>query len=96
MKTKDLILAVGVEIWADKHKSPTIRQIADEIGFTHPAILYHFSNSSREMRHQLAQHAVTINKASVIRMLIAEEHPTIKDMSSAQRLSFFDGTAQIS
>lgn len=84
-KTKLAILETGLRLWMVDPSYVTARRIADELGITHGAVLYHFA-SSLGLRNAIAVHAVKEGESRVIAHLITIKHRSIEAMPDADRL----------
>lgn len=82
--TRQLILSAGVELWAKDPCEVTVRRIADALGLSYHAILYHFATVA-ELRAAIAAHAVEVGNSAVIVQLIAVKHPAIARMHYIDR-----------
>jgi len=74
------ILDEGVKLWP----SPSARKIAEALGITHSAVLYHF-NGMEGLRNAIADHAVINGNSAVIVQLIGANHAAVAQMSDADR-----------
>lgn len=85
--TRQLILSAGVELWAKDPCEVTVRRIADALGLSYHAILYHFATVA-ELRAAIAAYAVEVGNSAVIVQLIAVKHPAIADLEPWQRVYY--------
>ncbi len=70
--TRLAILNAGLKLWP--YATPS--KIAREVGITHAAVLYHFTN----VRDAVAFHAVQVGDELVINYLRLEGHPAVEGL----------------
>lgn len=88
-KVKQSILDAGLSVWAEKgRQAVTTRAIGKAVGLTHGAVLYHFGAAST-MVDAVAEEAVRVGNSTVIRQLIATNHPAVNDMPGEQKAKFW-------
>lgn len=75
-KTKKLILEAGLKLWPNI----TAREIARQVGITHPAVAYHFG---KDLSNAVARYAVEIGDSRVIAQLIATKHEVALNLTAA-------------
>lgn len=83
--TKERILDAGVDLWPDI----TLKAVADAADLKHTAVLYYFPTVSA-LKTAVARHAVEKGNSRVIVQLLAQKHPSVKDMPPAQRIHHFN------
>lgn len=78
-RTKEKFLKAGLRLW------PNISAlaIANETGYTHASVLYHFPGES--LKDAIAEYAVKTGNSRVILQLVAEGHKAIKELSQADK-----------
>lgn len=81
-KQKRKILDAGLKIWRAGERL-TLRAVADAVGVTHAAVLYHFKEDG--LFDAVAAHAVDRGDSHIIVQLIAQGHAAVKDLSPADR-----------
>ena len=86
-RVKASILEEGLKLWRVDPASVSARAIAQQLGVTHGAILYHFGTSFA-MRSAIAAEAVRIADPVIVPMLIAAKHSAVASMARADRQSF--------
>lgn len=79
-RTKERFLKAGLRLWPDI----SALAIADETGYTHANVLYHFPGES--LKDSIAEYAVQIGHSRVIVQLIANGHKAVKNLPPADRL----------
>lgn len=79
-KVKSVILDTGVKMWPNV----SARAIGRELSMTHSAVLYHFGDIEA-LKNAVATRAVELKESAIIVELIAQKHPSIADMTDAER-----------
>lgn len=82
-RVKLRILETGLRLWHVNPSYVSARRIAQELGLTHSAVLYHFGHSAA-MIDAIAFHAVKQGEARVIVSLIGMQHKCIAHMDNEQ------------
>ncbi|MAK38195.1 MAG: hypothetical protein CMC15_18695 [Flavobacteriaceae bacterium] len=82
--TKLKILNAALKTWPDVRA----RTVADKVGLTHAAVLYHFKNQN--FRDCVAEHAVKTGCSRVIVSLIAMSDKSVKNLTSEERQKHFE------
>jgi len=77
-KTRKLILDAGLKMWPDV----SARGIARQIGMTHAAIAYYFTQN---LKDAIAEHAVKTGKTRIIAQLIAAKHKAVRNLTAEER-----------
>lgn len=83
-RTKERFLKAGLRLWPNISASA----IADDTGYTHANVLYHFPGDS--IKDAIAEYAVEIGDSRVILQLIAAGHRATKALTQADRLKHFN------
>ncbi len=82
---KRKILDAAVKLWPNA----SARKIADDIGVTHGAVLYHFDGSTG-LQNAIADHAVCFGHSKIIVHLCSINHPAVAQMDDAERQRHMD------
>lgn len=83
-KTRQRILDAGLKLWRDDPQKVNSHKIANEIGITHAAVLYHFFNAEK-LKTAIAKKAIEIEDVEIIFQLIAIDHSSVAHFSIDQK-----------
>jgi len=86
-RTKQSILEVGLQVWRERPDKVNAKYIASMVGVTHGTVAYHYSNSDG-LRDAIAAHAVAIQDAVVVPMLITTSHPAVAHLTVDERQGY--------
>lgn len=91
MNNRDEIIRIGLDLWrSGGEPAVSARAIARQIGLTHAGVLYYW-RGAEAMRDEIAQHAVRLGDAGVIRRLIVDGHAAVAGMDPATRQGWLAG-----
>lgn len=88
MTTKLEILEMGLRLWRVDPAYVTTRRIETELNMSHGTVQYHFGGIAA-LKNAIAYHAVKQGESKVIVNLITSKHPSIADLTEAERLEHF-------
>ena len=94
MNTRDQIIKTGMDLWRSGGEAAvTARGIAAALGITHAGVLFHWKNKGgvAGLRAEIAQAAVALNDAGIIRRLIVDRHSAVTDMDQSIRQVWLSG-----
>ena len=79
------IMEAGIRLWRAGPEYVTARRVAEEAGMSHSNVLYHFQGTAG-LKNSLAYYAIKNGDSVIIMHLIAERHPSVANMTDAERL----------
>lgn len=83
---KSRVLKIAVEQWPVL----SVRSIAREADVSHSSILYHFGNQDG-LRDAIISYALATGNSRIIVQLIAQNDPSVSDLSEAVKNQHFAG-----
>ena len=87
------IIKAGLDLWRKGGESAvTARGIGKMMNLTHAGVIYHFGNSEN-IRHAVAEYAVSQQDLVVVPQLIVSNHPSVSTMDAATRSGYLANVA---